>query len=132
MEEKREVSIRNFIKMFVTISYLQEQRFFKFEDIWKYVKRCYECSDEKYCKNISFEELIDEAEKIIADMLQDGTISYVYPDGSWGMYHVNDKVSFIDIIDNSKEYLEDMKKVFLDIHGGEPLLLTLSESNIKK
>ena len=37
MEEERIISVNELIKMFVTMSYLQEQRIFKFSDIYKYI-----------------------------------------------------------------------------------------------
>ena len=78
--------------------------------------------------------LIDEAQEVIEDMLSEGIISYVYQDGSWGMYHIEDKVNYKELANHDEKYVSDMVKVFLDINGGAPLYVTLvnSKRNQKK
>ncbi len=132
MKEKREMSVRELINNFVTICYFQEVRIFRFGDIYGYIYDCYKHSSVEYCENTDIMDLIDEAQEAIEDMLNDGTLSYVYPDGAWGMYRVNDKKDFIEIARYPKDYIREMNKVFLDILGGDPQELTLTLSNKKK
>ena len=68
----------------------------------------------------------------MTDLVNEGLISYVYPDGLRGMYKVNDRINFLEIANYPKDYLRDMNKVFLDIHGGEPKKVILTLSNVKK
>ena len=132
MEEKREMSVKELIKMFVTISYFQEQRIFKFSDVYDYIYNCYHRNSDEYRKNIQFSDLLDEADVAIDDLVSDGTLSYVYPDGICGLYRINKKNEFFEITNYLEDYIKDMNKVFLDIIGGEPMELKLTLSNAKK
>ncbi len=128
MEEKRVISVNELIKMFVASSYLQEQRIFKFSDIYQYIERCYIKGTEEGCQKDLFPYLIDEAGEAIEDMINEGIITNLYQDGSWGMYHIEDKVNYMELASHDKEYVNDMIKVFLDINGGAPLYVTLVNS----
>lgn len=131
MEKKRIVSVRELVEMFVAISYLQEVRIFKFDDICNYIRNCYNNKNIEYDAT-DLDELLYEAEDTIGDLLYDDVISYVYPEACYGMYKVNDKIDFIEISKYSKEYLKDMNKVFYAIHGGEPKNVKLTLSETKK
>ena len=130
MEEVREVSVNEFIKSFVTTSYLQEQRIFKIFDIWNYLLKCcqFNYSDEE-----SFMELINETEALLENMVSDRILSYVYSD--YGMFRIEDKIDVMGYASHNKEYIEDMVKAFLAITGGLPfgmMRIVPSKTNIKK
>ena len=113
MEEKRVVSVNELIRKFVTISYLQEQRIFDFSSIYKFIdKWCEYCADNNLEREF-FPNLIDEAQRTIENLLNEEIISFVYPDGSCGMYRVLDKVDFMELANYDKEYISDMVKIFL-------------------
>ena len=131
MEEKRAISVSELIKMFVITSYLQEQRIFKFSDIYQYMDRCYISGKEEGCQKDLLPSLVDEAQETIEDLLSEGIISNVYPDGAWGMYRVEDKVNYKELANQDKEYVCDMVKIFLDINGGAPLYVILVNSKNK-
>ena len=132
MEEKREMSVKELIKMFVTISYFQEVRIFKFHDIYNYIFNCYFHSSGEYQEEIKFEDLFGEAFEVIEELINDETLSYVYSDGTGGLYRVNNTNEFFEITNYPEDYIKDMNKVFLDILGGEPMEVTLTLSNSKK
>ena len=134
MEEKRELNVSEFVKMFVTVSYLQEQRIFKFTDIWKYVEKCHQHCNTEFYEKTYFPELIDEVEQTIDDMLDNGILSNVYTSGGYGMYRISDKVDYTELAKQDKEYVADMVRIFLDINGGASMIVKLSptKSNIKK
>ncbi len=134
MEERREMNVNEFINTYVTISYLQEQRIFKLTNILKYIERCCLYDNIKEYKNVSLEELINETKEVITDMINDGIISYVYNNGQYGMYRINDKVDYMALTKQDKDYVADMIRVFLDINGGAAkyVSLTPSKTNIKK
>ncbi len=132
--KKREITVSELIKSFVTTSYLQEQRIFKFIDIWKYFAKCYQFSRSDYNDEISFVELVDEAERVVDDMINDGTLSFVYSSGEYGMYRIEDKIDYIEFSHHDKEYISDMVRVFLAINGGNPFGVKIvpTKTNIKK
>ena len=134
MKERRTISVDELIRSFVRISYLQEQRIFKFKDIWQFIHNCYNCSYQEYHDGENYRKLIDDAEIVIEDMLNNGEISYVYPNGENGMYHIENKIDYMELTHCDKEYIKDMVKVFLCINGGNPTEVTLtpSRTNIKK
>ena len=132
MKGKRKISVRELIKMFTATSYLQEVRLFTFSDIYKYILWCYSNSSDEYTNKLDFNELIDEAQEVIDELLKDGVISYVYEDGSCGLYRVNDKINFLEINELDEDYIKDMNDVLFNIHGGKPKELTLTLSNNKK
>ena len=131
MEERRIISVSELIKMFVSTSFLQEQRIFKFSDIYHYIDRCFEKGKEEGCQTDTLIDLIHEAEKTVEDLLNAGVISYVYPDGSWGMYHI-EKVDYKELANHDKEYVSDMVKIFLDINGGAPKYVLLATTKNKQ
>ena len=131
MEERR-ISVDELIRMFVATSYLQEQRIIKFSDIYQYIERCHQKGKEEGCQRYNLMELIDEAQETVEDLLNDGVLSYVYPDGSCGMYRVEEKVDYMELASQDQEYVTDMVKVFLDINGGAPLYVTLVNSKSKQ
>jgi hypothetical protein len=130
--DNKKISVDELVRMFVANSYLNEQRIFKFSDIYKYIERCYELDDDSYHNEVLFPYLIHEAEETIEDMLNNEVISYVYPEGNYGMYRVNNKIDFLELAKLDKEYLEDMRNVFLDINGGKAFAMVLKTSKPRR
>lgn len=130
MEEK-EISVKELVKMIPVVGYLQEVRLFTFGSIYNYITYCYKHSGEEYSEE-KWVALINEAEEAIEELLNDGIISYVYPEGLCGLYRVNDKIDLLEVSKLNQDYLKDMTDVLLDIHGGEPKLFTLTLSGSRK
>ena len=126
--EKKEITVKELVKMFVAMSYLNEQRIFSFYKLYRYIENCYQIEDDLYHLEVFFPNLINEAEEIINDMINDEVISYVYPNGEYGMCRINNKIDFLELAKLDKEYLEDMRNVFLSINGGKPYMMSLKLS----
>ena len=109
MEKRRKVSVKELVKMFVAISYLQEQRIIKYSDIYQYIYTNYPYS------KCDFTALRDEAKETIEELVGDGTLSVIYSNDSGGIYRVNDKINFLELSKYSKDYIEDMDMAFFDI-----------------
>ena len=128
MEKRRKVSVKELVKMFVAISYLQEQRIIKYSDIYQYIYTNYPYS------KCDFTALRDEAKETIEELVGDGTLSVIYSNDSGGIYRVNDKINFLELSKYSKDYIEDMNMAFFDIIGGNEVIefeLTLSDTKNK-
>ena len=122
----RTISVRELVNMFVTISYLQEQRIIKYNDIYMYILENVKNTD------ADFGKLIHELIETIDDLINDGILSDVQPGG---VYRISDKINFLEISKYPKDYLDDMNLVFFDIiraNRNFPLSLTLSAPIKKK
>ena len=128
MEKEIEISVSEFIKTFVAISYYQEARVFNFTQIFSYIYWCHEHSNKEY----QLDDLIKEAEDTLEELINDGTLSLLYSEDSHKLYRVNVKKDFIELSKYPKKYLDEMNKAFLYIHGGELTILKLVLSKTKQ
>ena len=126
------ITVDELVRMFVAISYIHEQRIFKFIDIYKYIERCYQYEDDSYRDRILFPDLISEAGEVVDELVKDETLSYVYPDGDYGMYRINNKIDILELAKLDNDYLADMIQIFFDILGGMPYMVTLKLSRPKR
>ena len=130
MDDKT-ITVDELVRMFVAISFLHEQRIFKFIDIYEYIKRCYRYEDSFYRDEVVFLDLINEAGDTIDELIKDETISYVYPDGDNGMYFINNKINIVELSKLDEDYIKDMENIFFDILGGMTYMVTLKLSKTK-
>ena len=131
MDDKT-ITVDELIRMFVAMSFFQGQRIFQFSDIYQYIERCFRNESSEYRSKIFFPNLINEAGDTIEELRKDNTISYVYPKGEYGMYCINNKIDFLELSRMDKKFIDDMIKVFYDIIGGEPYMMTLKLSRPPK
>ena len=117
--EIRTVSVKELVKMFVAISYLQEQRIIKYGDIYDFI------NDMIVYTDVEFNDLIDEALDTLDELERDGTISKLYSNKGYRDYRVNDKVNILEISKYPKDYLKDMNIAFFDIINAADELSTL-------
>ena len=125
--EIRTVSVKELVKMFVAISYLQEQRIIKYGDIYDFI------NDMIVYTDVEFNDLIDEALDTLDELESDGTLSRLYPNRGPRLYRVNDKINIFEISKYPEDYLKDMNKAFFDIidMADELSVLKLTLSNTK-
>lgn len=121
MEKELMIDVTTFMNMFVSISYLQEQRIFSYNRICKYFKNVHWSDDTApFC----FGDLIDELNMVIDSMRKEGILSSI--DGN--LYQVTDKINYKDIILNNHDALADMIEVFFNICGGKDKTIYLVPS----
>ena len=101
-------------------------------DIYEYIERCYENEDNSYHDEVLFPDLINEAGDVVDELIEDKTLSYIYPNGDFAMYYINNETNFIELSKLDKDYVDDMKNVFYDIIGGMPYMVTLKLSRPSK
>ena len=126
MEDKLIIDVKTFVEMFVSISYLQEQRMFNSENIRVYIRKNHGANLDDY--DFYYYQLFNELDSTIDDMTEKGIISKI--DGN--LYFITDKINYKEIINNNHHALADMTEVFYNIYGGKDKKVSLVTSNSSK
>ena len=124
------ISVKDFIEMFMAISYVQEQRIFSYRRIKKYV-RSVNWSDDT--ADFTYDDLIGELDTVFHDMLNDGIVSRVNDndddnDNENALYRISDKINYREIIGSNQDSLRDMLEVFYNICGGNDKVIYIVPS----
>ena len=105
VEIENTIDIGDFMSLFVAVSFLQEQRYFNIFNLKIYLKE--KCG-------ISSEEL-EEIDDIIDNMVDAGMINLVT--NSHGLFKINKKVPFKEIIFDNQEKLNQMINFFYNFYS---------------
>ena len=107
--EQRKIDIETAVKLFMAISYVQENRLFDYYQFRNYLFESYEASED-YINQEEILDYEDELWRIIDAYLDDGLLSVI--EEYDGLYRVNNCINFKYIIENNYDYYQDMIEFF--------------------
>ncbi len=102
MEEEKKLSLDDFMDLFVTVSYLQEQRYFNLDVLKSFMKVAFKLSDEEAIL------INDELDRIVGEMQEKGYVEMVK--NFEYLVRINNSIPFMEIVTKNFEYLNKMIK----------------------
>lgn len=143
-ENRTLIDATTFVNMFLAISYLQEQRVFSPQAIFRFIDEYVLVPEE----DVLLWDIEEEARAAIENMINDGVLeelpyfSYKYPpsdknsflDLSGNLYQITNMINYREIIEENKDKLYEMQKIFYEIYANDPhtISMRLSDNKQKK
>lgn len=107
--KNEKISIDDFIHMFATVSFLQEQRCFNIDNLESYMNIVFKFNNEE-------EKVINnELRRVINEMINNGYLSKI-PNFEY-LIKINETIPFMEYITKSFDYLDQMIKFLYNFVG---------------
>lgn len=103
MEEKREIDVEVFTRMFMAVSYTHEQMFLNLVNLAGYL-----------WKNLTNGEALNQMEQVIEQMVNDKELIKVENHNC--LYQISNQLDFKSIIEANQDYLDDIVSFFYNYY----------------